>query len=289
MDVESEGPRRFVVGRDSYFSSLNTQHSIPNLSPIKLLSTDFDGTLVDHYTEPHVVPALFSALAALQQRGCVWAVNTGRELQHIVEGLAEFGFPVEPDYVLTAEREVFHRGPDGTWQDFGDWNARCTAEHDALFSESSELLSDIAAFLKTIPGAQCIHMGGRMAGLVTKNDSDMDRVCEFLEKERARVPGFHFMRNSIYVRFCHENYSKGTALAELGRLCGIPREAIFAAGDHFNDLPMLDGTHAQWVACPSNAVDEVKRAVRIAGGFVATRECSAGIVEALRHFGAVEG
>ena len=102
------------------------------------------------------------------------------------------------------------------------------------------------------------------------------------------MPGFQFMRNTIYVRFCHEAYSKGTALGELARLTGISRDEIFAAGDHYNDLPMLDGRHAAWVACPGNAVEAVKRAVREAGGYVAQGLCSDGIVEALRHFGAVE-
>ena len=256
---------------------------------IQLLSTDFDGTLVDHFVDPPVSPELFAALVKLRARGCLWAVNTGRELHHIVEGLAEFRFPIEPDYVLTAEREVFQRGANGAWQDFGDWNARCANAHDALFSQSDTLLSDIAGFLAAMPGAQAIHMGGRMVGLVTATDADMDRVCEFLERERARVPGFQYMRNTIYVRFCHENYSKGTALAELGRLCGIARENIFATGDHLNDLPMLDGTHAKWVACPGNAVEPVKSAVTRAGGYVASGICSAGVVEALRHFGALEG
>lgn len=50
---------------------------------------------------------------------------------------------------------------------------------------------------------------------------------------------------------------------------------------------MLDGRHAQWVACPANAVEAVKIAVAKAGGYVARGECSAGIVEALRHFRAI--
>jgi hydroxymethylpyrimidine pyrophosphatase-like HAD family hydrolase len=115
----------------------------------------------------------------------------------------------------------------------------------------------------------------------------MDIVCEFLQRERVRVPGFNFMRNTIYLRFCHEAYSKGTALGELARLTGITREEIFAAGDHYNDLPMLDGRFARWVACPSNACDAVQRAVREAGGYVARGTASHGIAEALRHFGAV--
>ena len=266
-------------------SSLNTQHSTLN-SPIRLLSTDFDGTVVNHDAQPAVVPEFFSALAEMRERGVLWAVNTGRVLWHIEEGLQELKFPIEPDYVLTSEREVFHRGADGRWQDFGDWNARCLAAHDALFSKAGILLADIEAYLAAHTKAHPIYEGARLIGLAAESDDEMDGICLFLEKETARVPGFQFMRNTIYVRFCHEDYSKGTALAELARLTGLQRGEIFAAGDHYNDLPMLDGRFAQWVACPGNAVDAVKRTVAQAGGYVAQGACSAGIVEALRHFGA---
>ena len=253
---------------------------------IKLLSTDFDGTLIDHDATPRVQPSLFEMFQRLHERGVLWAVNTGRVLWHIEEGLREYRFPFAPDYVLTSEREVFHRGPDGRWQDFGDWNARCIAAHDVLFAQAGTLLGDIERFLEKHTRAHPIYEGERLIGLVADSDEEMDGVVDFLSKECARVPGFQFMRNTIYVRFCHEAYSKGTALGELGRLTGISREQIFAAGDHFNDLPMLDGRHAAWVACPGNAVDAVKRAVEKAGGYVAKGQCSLGVAEALRHFGA---
>ncbi len=255
---------------------------------IQLLSTDFDGTLVNHEGRPPVSTTLFTAIAEVQKRGGLWAVNTGRELHHIVEGLAEFAFPVEPDYVLTAEREVFHRSPAGKWQDYGDWNQRCTAAHDELFNVAGKLLLDIEAFLPRIPGTQRISMGGRLIGLVTVTEEDMDNFCDFLERERLQVPGFAFMRNSVYLRFCHEDYSKGSALGELARLLGLTPDEIFATGDHFNDIPMLDGRYAKWVACPGNAVEAVRDTVRRAGGYLAKGACSDGVVEALRHFGAVE-
>ncbi|HEV7868618.1 MAG TPA: HAD-IIB family hydrolase [Chthoniobacteraceae bacterium] len=261
--------------------------SSPNQSVIKLLSTDFDGTLVNHEAIPPVGPELFSVLKQVQARGGFWAVNTGRELAHIVEGLQEFGFTVEPDYVLTAEREVFHRGPTGEWQDFGDWNARCVVAHNELFAGAGSLLQEIEEFVAQIPGTQMIRMGGHVVGLVTRTDAEMDRICVFLERERVKVPSFHFMRNTVYVRFCHEDYSKGSALGELARLLQIEPAEIFAAGDHFNDLPMLDGQYAKAVACPANAVGAVKETVLAAGGYVAKGICGDGIVEALRHFGAV--
>ncbi len=275
-------------GTHAHLAAAALHFSIFNFSSmIKLLSTDFDGTVVNHDVKPAVSAEFRDALVALKSNGVMWAVNTGRELAHIVEGLREFAFPVEPDFVLTAEREVFHRGADGQWQDFGDWNARCIVAHNELFESAGPLLDDIHKYLTTEVKAHLIFDGKRLIGLATETDEQMDRVCEFLETERSRVPGFQFMRNTVYVRFCHESYSKGTALGELGRLTGIDRENIFAAGDHFNDIPMLDGTHARWTACPSNAVEAVKKTVRQAGGHIATAPCSEGVLEALRAFRAV--
>jgi HAD superfamily hydrolase (TIGR01484 family) len=254
---------------------------------IRLLSTDFDGTLVEHGAIPPVSPALFAALEVLRERGALWAINTGRVLWHIEAGIREFDFPFPPDFVLTSEREVFTRDENGKWVDFGDWNKRCADDHDWLFTQASPLLVDIHARFDGERWAHFEYDGERMVGIVTDTDAQMDEVCVFLERERLRVPGFNFMRNTIYLRFCHEAYSKGTALGELARLTGVTREETFAAGDHFNDIPMLDGRFAQWVACPDNAHDAVKRAVREADGHVAEASASDGVVEALRKFGAI--
>ena len=73
-------------------------------------------------------------------------------------------------------------------------------------------------------------------------------------------------------------------LAELARLLEVPRKNIFAAGDHHNDLSMLDGTFAAMPSCPANAIPEVQNAVRNAGGYVAQKDHGAGVHEALLHF-----
>ena len=73
----------------------------------------------------------------------------------------------------------------------------------------------------------------------------MDRIVRFIDEARVAHDKFHYQRNTIYLRFCHADYHKGAALAELSRLIEIPRENIFAAGDHHNDISMLDGRYAQ--------------------------------------------
>ena len=257
---------------------------------IQLLSTDFDGTIINHDAKPAVVPEMLAALHDLHAAGVKWAVNTGRTLWHIEDALKrEFVFPIQPDFVLVEERDIYHREGDGPWKPMGDWNACCVRDHDAMFHLAGPLLAEVLAFLERFQGVQTLFDKGRFIGAVTANGEDMDRLCHFLDELRARLPMFSYQRNTIYIRFCHEAYSKGTALGELARLTGISRDEIFAAGDHYNDLPMLDGRHAAWVACPGNAVEAVQRSVREAGGYVARGLCSDGVVEALRHFGAASG
>jgi hypothetical protein len=254
---------------------------------IKLLSTDFDGTLVNHDVQPTVEPQLFELLAELRRDGVLWAINTGRVLQHALEGLEHFRFPFAPDFILASEREVFRPSTNGAgWEDFGDWNRRCAERHRELFVAARPIVEEIMVFLQTETRAEPIHEDATFIGLVASSHEEMDRVVAFVERVRVRLPAFNYQRNTQYLRFCHIDYDKGAALGELARLTGIARDEIFAAGDHYNDIPMLDGRYARWSACPANSVAEVKSTVGRAGGYVAGRDCSGGVVEALTHFAA---
>ncbi len=252
---------------------------------IRLLSTDFDGTLVNHDTKPAVHPDLFLALQDLRKQGVHWAVNTGRSLGHLEDGFREFRFPLEPDFAVVEERDIYRRTRKGGWEPLGDWNRQAETDHAELFRLAAPLLAEILLFLERIDGAQTIYDRGRFVGAVTRTNADMDRVVKFLTQLRERLPLFNFQRNTIYVRFCHNDYSKGSALGEVARHLGIDSKHVLATGDHHNDLPMLDCRFAGMLCCPGNSCDEVKFAVKAAGGYLATGHASAGFIEAMHHFG----
>ncbi|MDQ2867185.1 MAG: HAD-IIB family hydrolase [Verrucomicrobiota bacterium] len=251
----------------------------------RLLSTDFDGTLVAHERDPVIDPACVALMSELQRGGTKWAINTGRSVELLQSGLLDFEFPIVPDFILTSERDVFRRAKNGReWEAFGDWNERCARAHNELFTSAESLLQEILDFANQQTKARVIYLGHAPEGLIAQTEEEMDRITRFIDGARAKQPEFHYQRNTIYLRFCHADYHKGAALAELARLIEIPREAIFAAGDHHNDLSMLDGRYAAMPACPANAIAEVKETVRAAGGYVAQREFGAGVHEALRYF-----
>lgn len=60
----------------------------------------------------------------------------------------------------------------------------------------------------------------------------------------------------IFHEMLPHNCSKGSAMAELLRLYGSEDCITVAMGDYYNDIAMLE--KADFSACPSNAIDEVK-------------------------------
>ncbi|MEY2440155.1 MAG: hypothetical protein QOI34_1540 [Verrucomicrobiota bacterium] len=252
---------------------------------IQLISTDFDGTLVCRTGEPALHLPCMELIRELQREGTVWAINTGRSVDLLESGLLDFSFPFRPDFILTSERDVFRPGANGSkWEPFGDWNARCAREHAVLFTSASAVLTEVIDFVNQSTKARIIYEAEGPAGLIATSEDEMDRLTEFIDRARAKQPQFHYQRNTVYLRFCHADYHKGAALAELARLLDVPRERIFAAGDHYNDISMLDGRFAGLPSCPANAIAEVKDAVRLGSGYVAETEFGAGVYEALRHF-----
>ena len=249
-----------------------------------VLCFDFDGTIVDPDGNCPVDPSLLEAIADLKSRSAVWVVNTGRSLFQIMEGLQHSDFSVCPDYIIAQESELYQLGDQNRWVPIGDWNVNCEKNHRKFFRKSSRTMKRIQKYIETATEASFFPADGGKSGVVARSDEEIERICNFIETERKSVPELSYQRNSVYLRFSHINYNKGTALGELGRVLGVPPEHVFAGGDNFNDLAMLDGTYARAVACLGNAVPDVKALVASRGGYLARGPFSQGCTEAVRHF-----
>lgn len=254
------------------------------MSYLRLLSTDFDGTLIAHPSSGRCSPAFADVLNLHREVGGLWAINTGRGLEHAIEGVAIFSAPFEPDYLLTNEREIFFRTGEGIWEPDHQWNNHCRDRHEELFSRAGSIFSKVVELASRSPDVTLIRENDELVGLVTSSEKTMDEVAGFICREAVHLPEFGFQRNTVYMRFCHRDYHKGAALAEVCRSLSIHRDEVFSAGDQFNDLSMLDGTFAAFPCCPSNAIAEVKSAVRTAGGYVASLPAADGVAEAWRFF-----
>jgi hydroxymethylpyrimidine pyrophosphatase-like HAD family hydrolase len=253
-------------------------------SPHFILCFDFDGTLVHPESDPVFHPSLGQMIQQLRGQGAAWVINTGRSLSQTVAGLAQHGIFMQPDYIIAQECDIYRPGILGRWVDFGSWNKQARKAHERFVRDHETSFDAIRQWLRQQTRAQFLEGDFGEFGIVGTSDEEMDRVCTYIDAHARQFPDIGYHRNSIYLRFSHRGYSKGTALSELARLLGIDASRCFAAGDNYNDLSMLDPRHARMIATPGNGLPAIKAHVLRHGGFVGTRPASEGMMEALAHF-----
>lgn len=250
-----------------------------------VLSFDFDGTLHEPSAVPTVPVRFFETIRRLrEEHGAVWGINTGRSMPYVVEGLVEARSPFLPDWVVAREREIYFPNKFGRWLPHAAWNKRCGKDIHSLFKKHRKLLQRIRKEVLEHTGAEWLEMEGEPAGLVARREEDMEWIMPKVLELTADTPDLGWQRNSIWLRFGHRNYQKGSSLSEVARHYGLPADKCFAIGDSHNDLEMLDPKHAGMIACPANAVEEVRRHVLGHGGYLCLAGHGDGAVEALKRF-----
>jgi HAD superfamily hydrolase (TIGR01484 family) len=257
--------------------------SPPSVSAI--LSFDFDGTLHHPSGSPPVPVGFFEVIRRLrQENGAVWGINTGRSMPHVVEGLIESKFPFLPDWVVAREREIFFPNAFGRWVPEKTWNKQCEKEIHALFKQSRKLLAHIRHEVSEHTGAKWLEMDGEPAGIISQTEEEMEWIVDHITPIISSEPHFSWQRNSIYLRFGHRDYQKGSALSQIAKHYGLTAASCFAAGDSHNDMEMLDPANAAMTACPANSVAAIKAKVIATGGLVTRAAHGHGSIEALNHY-----
>ncbi|MCL4787240.1 MAG: HAD-IIB family hydrolase [Verrucomicrobia bacterium] len=248
--------------------------------PIRLISTDFDGTLFAEFENPPVAARVESLIGDLQARGAKWVINTGRDMSSLMEALARARIAIQPDYLVLVEREIYrHDGvryaPDEAW------NGACARDHAELFARVRPAVAELTDWVNAQFRATVYEDAFSPFCLIAGNHDDAEVIHERLTAFCERFPQLSVVRNDVYARFSHTAYNKGTALRELARQHGLSASEVFAAGDHLNDLPMLSIEHARWLAAPANAIAAVKEAVSRQQGFVSNLPHGEGVAEGL--------
>ena len=248
--------------------------------PIKLISTDFDGTIFAEFESPPISERVQKLIGDLQSRGAKWVINTGRDISSLMEALARSRVAVEPDYLVLVEREIYCH-TDSQYLSLEEWNSACSRAHAELFARVRADLPRIIAWISARFHARLYEDAYSPFCLIAGNNGDADVIHEYLTEYCRGIPHLALVRNDVYARFSHEAFNKGTALAEITRRLGLSTETVFAAGDQLNDLPMLSRRYARWLAAPGNAVEPVKQAVRQQDGHVSDLPHGNGVAEGL--------
>jgi hydroxymethylpyrimidine pyrophosphatase-like HAD family hydrolase len=246
---------------------------------LRLLCTDFDGTIAESDGRNISTP-FFERIAAARKSGpFLWVINTGRTFESLREELIHRQAPIWPDWVVALEREIW-MVRDRRGVGWFEWNRKCELMHNQLFETVAPLWKSVEDYVARHTKAQVVQDAGSPLGVIASCDEEADEIDSFLQPLLRDWPMLASVRNSVYFRFSHRFYNKGTCLEAIANSAGVLPLQILAVGDHLNDLPMLERRYAHHLACPANAVDEVKEKVRSQRGYIAKTTVAEGTVEA---------
>src|SRR5258708_38282119 len=194
---------------------------------MKLISTDFDGTLFAEFENPPIPESLQQIIGQLQSRGARWVINTGRDMSSLMETLGRARISIEPDFLVLVEREI-HRHQDSSYLGLDDWNNACSRAHAELFDRVQPDLPAIVSWINDRFHARIYEDAYSPFCLLAGTNGDADVIHRYLVDYAQSIPCLTVVRNDVYARFSHEDYNKGTALAELTRRLGRPASDVLA-------------------------------------------------------------
>ncbi len=114
--------------------------------------------------------------------------------------------------------------------------------------------------------------------LFAREPEHIHEIIGSVDKVREYYPEIDFVISApMYYEMLPKNISKGSALRELKKACGMEDFTIVAAGDYNNDIEML--READVGIAPSNAAAEVKAAADIVLGVSCEENAIAAAVE----------
>ncbi len=250
-----------------------------------LIGFDFDGTLADP-TQGHSVSELFFQTLELakQHAPLAWGICTGRSLEFLLEGMEKAQFPFWPDFIVTQERDLFYLNARGDqYEPDEERNSTAEKELKALLAENSATLDKAQSYIENNTEGQWVSIAGDPAGIIATHESEIGEVVKIYQACDQKTSNLEYQRNTIYLRFSHKDYCKGTALQYLQRTYMLSHSRTLVMGDNYNDLTMLNSDIAKYFGGPQNSIITLKEVLNANGGFITQANYAHGVTEAIQR------
>ena len=224
-----------------------------NLSKVKLVVSDMDGTLLNSKGE--VSNQFFEIFAKLQEQNIQFCAASGRQYNSIVDKL----YPIKNDVFVIAENGAIAKKEDNLL---------------LLNSLNSQKTIDIIPILRNIKGANVVLCSQNTAFIESKDQrfinlfqeyyhgytivNDLIEIAKntpilkiavyhFNSSEEFIYPKVKHLKNEVLLKISGQNWldvstekaNKGNALREVQRILNVTKEETMVFGDYHNDIEML--------------------------------------------------
>ena len=243
-----------------------------------LLVTDLDGTLIG---KDFIVPERnIAAVKRFKEKGGNFAIATGRA---IASGARYYSVatPNAPCVLLNGSiiydfdsKRVLTEYPlpktaAGFVKQITDHFPTCGAEiytKDRIYINKANMYIEMHMAHEGLPCKECDVTDVEGNWCKALFAADVETKAEMMQFTTTFAhEGVRFVSSSdYYFEMLPTNVDKGTGLTELIRLTGFAHENVYAIGDYYNDIEMLQA--AGFAAVPQNAPDEIKQMANLVVG-----------------------
>lgn len=193
---------------------------------MKIIASDFDGTI---YRYGVITDRDKEAILNWQKNGNVFGIVTGRGVG-IISTLAEHG--IKLDYAIAYNGAIVLDGDKNVL--YEDWFKRGIAKEYYDFAYSTKYEFDGPNDCNDDPNDESKE---HQMSLLLKNEDDAKELAQVLNEQfEGRLTSYS---NGHWINTVKYGTSKATGIAHYAEICGVDKKDIFAVGDFFNDLPML--------------------------------------------------
>ena len=252
---------------------------------IKLLATDFDGTLMTLGVEQSSESrhSFQARVSDIQSQGGVWVLCTGREYSSF-----RVAYPflecsgIAPDFIVARGGRIYERLRNG-------YRMRRSLSLRVIFGR----IHATHQARRHMKGAIDVLRAG--VEQVQQGEVSLRRIKLWLADEEAAKSVAERLRclpcsSASILSVCVDHsridvrpigQSKGLALSEIQRVLRIKPDETLSVGDGANDISMLQMSVARWAGCPRNSGRDVIETVVNRGGHVAGEKGISGTVEVI--------
>ncbi|MGU3362370.1 HAD-IIB family hydrolase [Methylobacterium sp. M6A4_1b] len=241
----------------------------PLADPRQLLVCDIDNTLVGC----EAALGIFRRWRS-RQAGLAFGVATGRSFHSAMAILEQQASPRPQVMITSVGSEIYHLDSNGvTYTTDAAWRATVSAGWDRAGMRAA--LSGLDGLVPQGPLEQRGHKLSYFGDAATAQ-----RVRAGLARAGLSANVIH--SHGLYLDVLPETASKGTAVAHVRALYGLPERAVFVAGDSGNDVEMLRA-QAQAIIV-ANFSDDLASNAALQHSYVARASHARGIIEGVGYF-----